>query len=307
MSADGNYSNHSIEDLFGGIVPLKNYVLRTPAIVILEDDRDPFVSWQNHLARTAGLRGGVDLVASVGTPVYARTAGRMLQLPNDGTAGNSSRYAHRDNPGWQDVFSHLSSYKTPKNPTGANAFDYEAGDIVAYTGNTGGVAPHLHWHLLDPSGVRRNPWNYFSGSSTAGGGTTPIDNEDEEIEMGTPNYYWAPDASNFKRGGVLITEHMGPISPPNAEYAQVWKEEYPAANGTDIDGRKWDILVQSARDRKAQWDAQIAAATPAGGITDAQIAALALKVAESIRIPAGSDPAVIAKAVAVELAARLTA
>ncbi len=168
---------------------LENYRLRPPSVVIAADNRDPYVSWQNHLARTGGARGGVDIVAVVGTPIYARTAGRMIQIPNDGSAGNSCRFYHRDNTGWKDVFSHLSSYRTPKNPQGLNGFDYEAGDIVAISGNSGNVTQHLHWHLLDPNGNRQNPWNYFSGSATAGDNITPITEpdpiipEDKDIPM----------------------------------------------------------------------------------------------------------------------------
>lgn len=158
---------------------LKNYTLRAPSVVILADQRDPYVSWRNHLARTSGLRGGVDLTAAVGRPIYARTAGTMVPIPADGSAGNSSRFYHRDNPGWKDVFSHLLTYGTPKNPRGLSGVFYEAGEIIAYTGDSGGVAPHLHWHLLDPGNVRRNPWDYFSSSSPAGGDTTPIDNVKE--------------------------------------------------------------------------------------------------------------------------------
>jgi len=174
---DGNYSPVTVDELFGGgTVPLSNYVLRNPSTVILADDRDPYVSWQNHLARTGGLRGGVDLVATVGTPVYARTSGVMLHVPNDGSAGNSCRFHHDDNPGWKDVFSHLSRY------VGWSGQHFNAGDVVAYTGDTGGVAPHLHWHLVDPAGNRRNPWDYFSGG-TAGGGykeiDMPLDNNDK--------------------------------------------------------------------------------------------------------------------------------
>lgn len=151
---------------------LNNYVLRGPSVVILDDNRDPYVSWAHHLQRTG--RGGVDLVAAVGTPIYARTSGTMVAVPADGSAGNSSRFYHDDNPGWKDVFSHLSSYRTPRNPQGLSGFHYNSGDIVAYTGNSGNVTQHLHWHLLDPGNVRRNPWDYFSSSSTAGGGTTPL-------------------------------------------------------------------------------------------------------------------------------------
>lgn len=156
---------------------LKNYRLRPPSTVILDDDRDPQVSWQNHLARTSGLRPGVDLVAPIGTPVYARTSGVLLHIPNDGSAGNSSRFHHDDNPGWKDVFSHLSSY------VGESGDHFEAGEVVAYTGISGGVAPHLHWHLLDPSNVRRNPWDYFSGASVAGINQKPVAEEEDIMQQ----------------------------------------------------------------------------------------------------------------------------
>lgn len=176
---DLNYSRLKMQEVHP--MPLNNYRLRTPDRVISDDANDPYVSWANHLARTSGLRGGVDLIAAVGTPIYARTAGRMIQIPDDGSAGNSCRFYHRDNVGWKDVFSHLSSYRTPKNPNGLNAFDYEAGDIVAYSGNSGNVVQHLHWHLLDVDGIRRNPWDYFSSAEVAG-----IDTEEllDELERG---------------------------------------------------------------------------------------------------------------------------
>lgn len=225
---------------------LKNYHLRPPSTVILADRRDPYVSWQNHLNRTSGQRGGVDIVAAIGTPIYARTAGRMIQLPNDGSAGNSCRFYHRDNTGWKDVFSHLSSYRTPKNPQGLNAFDYEAGDIVAYTGNTGGVTQHLHWHLLDPNSVRRNPWDYFSGSTPVGGGTTPIPNpipiEEIMALKGAHTIYYNKD-----RGYVLLGPfNVYDIGDSDGVSGQDKLNALTAA-GVEIpietvDTRTWDIL-----------------------------------------------------------------
>lgn len=154
---------------------LKNYVLNGPSVVILEDDRDPYVSWQHHLDRTGGARGGVDLVAAVGTPILAPTAGTMVHVPDDGSAGNSSRFYHDDNEGWKDVFSHISTY------AGKSGQHFEQGDVIAYSGDSGGVAPHVHRHLLDPSNVRRNPWDYFTPSSAAGGNERPITPQEEEM------------------------------------------------------------------------------------------------------------------------------
>jgi murein DD-endopeptidase MepM/ murein hydrolase activator NlpD len=148
---------------------LKNYVLNGPRVVILADGRDPFTSWIHHLDRTFQLRGGVDLVAQVGTPVYAPTAGTMHHLPNNGGAGNSSRFKHDANPGWADVFSHLSGY------IGRDGQHFAQGQLIAYSGNSGNVDQHLHRHLLDPRGIRRNPWAYFPLAAPAALPSTPIE------------------------------------------------------------------------------------------------------------------------------------
>ena len=145
---------------------LNGYVLNGPAIVIQTDSRDPYVSWQHHLIRAG--RGGVDLVAVVDTPVYAPTAGVWRWLPDNYSAGNSGQFGHDANPGWSDVFSHLSRY------VGWSGKHFEQGEVIAYTGNTGGVDQHLHRHLLDPEGERQNPWLYFSGASLSATYQTPV-------------------------------------------------------------------------------------------------------------------------------------
>lgn len=135
---------------------LKNYRLYAPSTVIQVDDRNPWTSWENHLARTQRQRGGVDIVAAVGTPVIAPTDGVWNHQPNNGGAGNSGEFAHDANPGWRDVFSHLTSY------VGKSGKWFRQGEVIAYSGNTGGVTQHLHRHLLTPKGVRVNPWDYFT-------------------------------------------------------------------------------------------------------------------------------------------------
>ncbi|MDJ0337476.1 M23 family metallopeptidase [Cryobacterium sp. PH31-O1] len=147
-------------------MPLRNYILNGPSTVILFDHRDPFESWNRHVA-TAG-RGGIDLVAAVGTPIYAPTSGEWHWRKNNGSAGNSGEFHHDDNAGWRDVFSHLSSY------VGTSGQHFEQGECIGHSGKSGNVVQHLHRHLLDPSGVRRNPWLYFVGTSTATNGSTPI-------------------------------------------------------------------------------------------------------------------------------------
>jgi Peptidase family M23 len=135
-------------------MPLNQYVLNGPSTVIEDDDRDPHVSWRNHIQRAG--RGGVDLVAKVGTPIYAPTDGVLDWRKNDGGAGNSCRFWHDHNAGWADVFSHLSGY------IGRDVQHFRRGELIVISGNSGGVVEHLHRHLLDPASVRRNPWDFFT-------------------------------------------------------------------------------------------------------------------------------------------------
>lgn len=131
---------------------LTGYVINGPSTVILDDDRDPFVSWQHHLDRTG--RGGVDCVAEVGTPVLAPCDGYVDRRPNNGTAGNSMEFFHDANPGWRTVFSHLDSY------VGEDYQHFKQGEVIAYSGDSGGVDAHLHRHLLDPNDNRQNEWDW---------------------------------------------------------------------------------------------------------------------------------------------------
>lgn len=193
---------------------LTGYGLASPSTVILDDDRDPHVSWRNHLARAG--RGGVDIVAAVGTPIYARTDGVMDWRKNDGTAGDSSRFWHKHNAGWADVFSHLSEY------VGKDMQAFKAGDLIAYSGNSGGVTQHLHWHLLDPNGVRRNPWDHFSASTASGGKLTPIiplpDVKDDD--MSTIFYQPTSNSSPQKDGTSRIWAGRRTIGV--IDYSDIW-------------------------------------------------------------------------------------
>lgn len=129
--------------------------------VILADKRDPNVSWANHRAR--GSLGGVDLVAAVGTPIYAPADCVIVNSPNFGSGGNTVTLQFSD--GWRDQFMHLSRFTT----AGAK----KRGELVGWSGRSvapgyNPIDPHIHWHRIDPTGVRRNPFNYFQGSSGAG-------------------------------------------------------------------------------------------------------------------------------------------
>lgn len=153
-------------------------------IVIEADDRDPWVSWQAHLRRKS--LGGVDVVAPIGTPIYAPAAGELRNIPDNGSGGHTATLYFPDE--WRDQFMHLSRFVDQgwKNK----------GDLIGYSGDSAAPGqPHVHWHRIDPTGRRRNPWDYFTGSNTAGGDRDIIENEtpvieEKEDEMKTSGIYW---------------------------------------------------------------------------------------------------------------------
>lgn len=103
---------------------------------------------------------GLDIGCPVGTPVYAIAPGRVLwadwgtNLPGDDSgAGWASRwYLYKgfpgivtviQHPGWVGVYAHLSDNNAA--PAGTVVRE---GDLIGLSGDTGGVAPHLHVEAL---------------------------------------------------------------------------------------------------------------------------------------------------------------
>lgn len=115
--------------------------------------------WNEHIAR--GSRGGVDYAVGYNTPIPAPCDGYLENYPDNGNGfGNYIRFHHGD--GFYDEYLHLNSF--------VGNGSYKQGDIIGYSGSTGNsTGPHIHWHLIDPSGRRVNPLDYVGGS--VGGGS----------------------------------------------------------------------------------------------------------------------------------------
>ena len=150
--------------------------------------RDPWLSWWEH--RQRGSLGGVDCAALEGTPLYL-PADEYVTFTERNAGGSGGRTANAQyNTGFKDQFMHLQSFV-------GSAGSRPKGSHIGYTGRSVAdgyplVPQHLHWHRIDPNGYytdpygstnRRNPWSYFVGSGTSGGGTTPIDNTPKRKAM----------------------------------------------------------------------------------------------------------------------------
>ncbi|AYR00905.1 tail length tape measure protein [Arthrobacter phage Hestia] len=122
---------------------------------------------------------GCDIACPAGTPVYAMSSGTVLwadwgtNLPGDDSgAGWASRwYLYKGFPGivtviqhqWGiGVYAHLSSNDAA--PAGTRVRE---GQLIGYSGNTGGVAPHLHVEALINL-------SYVTGGGLIYGRTNPV-------------------------------------------------------------------------------------------------------------------------------------
>lgn len=117
--------------------------------------------WGGHISR--GSLGGIDFAVGMGTPIPAPCDGFLENVASNGSGGNYIRFHHGD--GFIDEYLHL------KDGGFVSEGNYTQGQIIGYSGSTGNsTGPHVHWHLISPSGARVNPLDYVEGGS---GTTTP--------------------------------------------------------------------------------------------------------------------------------------
>ena len=99
---------------------------------------------------------GIDIAGAMGNPIYAADSGVVVYAGwNDWGYGNVIVIDHGN--GWQTLYGHLSQlYVT----CGSSI---SSGASIAAMGSTGrSTGPHLHFEIMNASGVRVNPWNYLT-------------------------------------------------------------------------------------------------------------------------------------------------
>jgi murein DD-endopeptidase MepM/ murein hydrolase activator NlpD len=89
------------------------------------------------------MHEGVDLVAAIGTPVYAAGDGIVVGARPNGRYGNWIDIEHAG-PKLATVYGHLSAYA----PGIAPDVEVKRGDLIGFSGSTGRVTgPHLHFEI----------------------------------------------------------------------------------------------------------------------------------------------------------------
>jgi len=138
--------------------------------------------WAEHRAR--GSLGGIDYAVGVGTPIPAPTDGVLTNERGDGSGGNIATFAHGD--GFRDQYLHLSRFA----PEGR----YKQGETIGYSGGRPGdqgagssTGPHIHWHLINPSGGRVNPLDYVQGGSSGGGTASAVEKSIKGVQQNLTN------------------------------------------------------------------------------------------------------------------------
>lgn len=98
---------------------------------------------------------GIDIAGAMGNPIYAADSGVVVYSGwNDWGYGKVVVIDHGN--GWQTLYAHMSQiYAT----CGASVSQGVAIGAMGSTGRSSG--PHLHFELMNASGVRVNPWNYL--------------------------------------------------------------------------------------------------------------------------------------------------
>lgn len=107
------------------------------------------------------MHSGVDLSARTGTPVVAPESGIITSIKsNNGNAGNMMVMSGSEGRSW--TFMHLDSFKASEGE------QVSQGQVIAYSGATGGVTgPHLHLELRI-NGSKVDPMTVLSGASQEG-------------------------------------------------------------------------------------------------------------------------------------------
>ena len=98
---------------------------------------------------------GIDIAGALGNPIYAADSGVVVYSGwNDWGYGYVVVIDHGN--GWQTLYAHLSQIYAG---CGASVSQGETIGAMGSTGRSSG--PHLHFELMNASGVRVNPHNYL--------------------------------------------------------------------------------------------------------------------------------------------------
>ncbi|WP_431165142.1 M23/M56 family metallopeptidase [Tenacibaculum halocynthiae] len=108
---------------------------------------------KNPIIKKKVVHGGIDIKASIGTPVIATADGIINKASLENAWGNLIIITHAN--GYETWYAHLNDFNVIKNQK------VKKGDIIGFVGNTGrSLGPHLHYEVKQ-NGKRLNPLNFI--------------------------------------------------------------------------------------------------------------------------------------------------
>jgi murein DD-endopeptidase MepM/ murein hydrolase activator NlpD len=123
--------------------------------------------WKDATSSGDSYHNGIDIGCGIGTPVYAANGGKVyLSKYNDSTG---HWIIIQDSNGYCSVYMHLSKRSVEKDTV------VKKGQLIGYSGNTGGVPAHLHLEIrrtaIDTTSV--NPISKYQLTDTRWNLTNP--------------------------------------------------------------------------------------------------------------------------------------
>jgi murein DD-endopeptidase MepM/ murein hydrolase activator NlpD len=103
--------------------------------------------------RVLKFHSGVDMTASLGTPVSATGDGTVESVGMEGGYGKCIVISHGF--GYKTLYGHLSQFKVREGQK------VKRGEVIALSGNTGvSAGPHVHYEVIK-NGIKENPMAYL--------------------------------------------------------------------------------------------------------------------------------------------------
>ena len=148
-------------------------VFRWPLDNVIITQRFGYTSFALSGAYRGSQHNGIDMGASVGTPIKAPLTGTVRNVGNtDSVPGCYSwgKWVLIDHPnGLSSMFAHLSQISVQPGQKLSTA------EIVGYVGNTGySTGPHLHYTLYVSDGVQVKRFNEFKSVTSCGAALSPF-------------------------------------------------------------------------------------------------------------------------------------
>ncbi len=107
----------------------------------------------NYGGRWGRMHNGIDIGASIGTPIKASDTGVVIFSGNKGSYGNLIKIDHKN--GYVTYYAHCSRLAVSEGET------VTQGQIIGYVGNTGNsTGPHCHFEIQQ-NGTPLNPLNFI--------------------------------------------------------------------------------------------------------------------------------------------------